>query len=347
MASKVAVSLRTVACYRRMARRRSLEGRSKVKRRILAIDGGGVKGIFPASFLAEVENALSIRSVADYFDLIAGTSSGGIIAIGLGLGFSAREIVDLFQQQGAAIFPHQIFPTSLLRVLCGFQRYEPNRLREALTRLFGDKTLADSRVRLLIPSFDAGRADIHIYKTRHHSRLCMDFRVSAVEVSMATAAAPTYFPAYDSIDGITLIDGGIWANNPVALAVIEGIAVLGWDPDEIDVLSIGCTEEVVDFRQRGHSGLFWLRRAIDAAMRGQSRSALGMARHLTVRDRGVENIIRVDPAVAANVYSLDGVKQMRELSGLGYSQARHKLPEMRERFFGAQAVPFTPLTDAS
>jgi len=95
------------------------------------------------------------------------------------------------------------------------------------------------------------RLRIHIYKTAHHERLGMDYRLTAVEVAMATAAAPTYFPAYDSQHCITLVDGGIWANNPVAFAVVEGISVLGWNADEIDVLSLGCTEETIDFKQKG------------------------------------------------------------------------------------------------
>src|ERR1019366_6077245 len=125
------------------------------KHRILSIDGGGIKGVFPASFLAEIETALSLRSIANYFDLIAGTSVGGIIAIGLGLGLTARELAGLFVEKGADIFPHNFFPTSTLRLLFGRDKYKPDKLRGVLTTAFGSQTLADSRVRLLIPSFDA------------------------------------------------------------------------------------------------------------------------------------------------------------------------------------------------
>lgn len=91
---------------------------------------------------------------------------------------------------------------------------------------------------------------------------------------MATAAAPTYFPAYDSTNRISLVDGGVWANNPVALAVVEAITILRQSPREVDVLSVGCTQETVDYRERRHVGWFWLRRGIFAAMHGQSQSAL-------------------------------------------------------------------------
>jgi len=314
-----------------------------MKKRILSIDGGGIKGVFPISFLAEIESALSLQTVADYFDLIAGTSVGGIIALGLGLGLSAREMTDFFVNEGPRIFPRHPIPTSTIRLLFGRQRYHPDPLRKALQRVFGSKTLADSQVRLLIPAFDATEADIHIYKTAHQARLGMDYRLSAVEVALATAAAPTYFPAYDSKHCIALVDGGIWANDPVALAVVEGIGVLGWAGEEIHVLSIGCGEETIDFKQKGHGGIFWIRRAIEAAMRGQSRSAVGMASHLTGRDKGVENVVRINPSVAAGRFFLDDASGIRDLSGFGYGQARHALPEIKDRFFSREAEPFVSI----
>jgi uncharacterized protein len=309
--------------------------------RILSIDGGGIKGVFPASFLAEIENALGLQSVAAYFDLIAGTSIGGILAVGLGLGLSATELASLLVRLGPHIFPSGNTPT--LRLLLGWQRYKPDGLRDALTEIFGTRTLGDSRVRLLIPAFDASKPDIHIYKTAHSKRLMMDHRVRAVEVAMATAAAPTYFPAYDSDHHMTFVDGGVWANNPVALAVVEAITLLQWVPHELDVLSLGCTREILDFKQKGHGGLFWLKRGIFAAMHGQSRSATGMAQHLTGRDAGFENVTRIDPIVAPKYFSLDGVAKMKELQGLGYSEARHALPTVRERFFSNIAEPFVPM----
>jgi len=298
--------------------------------------------VFPVSFLGELESALSLQSAANYFDLIAGTSVGGIIALGLGLGLTARKMSDFLVEKGPNIFPRHSLPTSTLRLLCGTERYKTAQLRSTLEELFGAKTIGDSQVRLLIPAFDATKADIHIYKTAHHERLGIDYRLTAVEVALATAAAPTYFTAYDSKHCVVLVDGGIWANDPTALAVVEGVSVLGWKGEEIDVLSVGCTEEAIDFKQRGHGGLFWRRRAIDAAMRGQTRSAQGMARHLTGRDEGLENIVRINPVVAANRFALDGVDGIRDLRGFGYSEARAALPSIKSRFFSSKAELFTP-----
>lgn len=307
--------------------------------RILSIDGGGIKGVFPVSFLAAIESALRLNSIAAFFDLIAGTSVGGIIALGLGLGLTAREMEQFFAEKGPSIFPGNRFPTNLLRLACGNARYKPEHLRNALVDVFSTKTLADSGVRLLIPSFDATSADIHIYKTRHDSRLAMDYRLTAVEIAMATAAAPTYFPAHDSTTGVLLVDGGIWANNPVAIAVVEGIN-LRWSPTKIDVLTIGCTDEAVDFKETGHTFAFWARKAIEAAMRGQSRSAIGMARHLTRREDGSDGITRIDPVVAAGRFALDRTEGTKDLRGFAYAQARVALPSIKDRFFSAPAEPF-------
>lgn len=309
--------------------------------RILSIDGGGIKGVFPASFLGELETALDLTSVAQYFDLVAGTSVGGILALGLGLGMTARDMPDFLVTLGPGVFPPG--KTATLRLLLGFDKHDPEPLRSALSRVFGKRTLADSNVRLLIPSFDASKADIHIYKTAHSKRLMMDYRVEAVEVAMATAAAPTYFPAYDSSTNLTLVDGAVWANNPVALAVVEAITLLGQDPGNVDVLNLGCTDETIDFKVGWHTGWYWLNRAIFAAMRGQSRSALGMAMHLTGRDKGEDRVMRIDPVVRTSRFRIDGTKEIKDLRGLGYSEARHALPFVRERFFGDACQPFTSL----
>lgn len=111
------------------------------KHRILSIDGGGIKGVFPIAFLAEIESALSLDSIANYFDLIAGTSVGGIIALGLGLGLTAGTMTDFFVNEGPRIFPRHAIPTSTLRLLFGVQRYRPDHLREALEKVFGLKML--------------------------------------------------------------------------------------------------------------------------------------------------------------------------------------------------------------
>jgi uncharacterized protein len=301
--------------------------------RILSIDGGGIKGVFPAAFLASIEETLGGGSVAGYFDLIAGTSTGGIIALALGLGLTARKVLEFYEAYGTAIFP-QKSPWWLL----GPAKYETGPLKSALAETFGSKRLGDSGFRLLIPSFNATTGRIHIFKTAHHPRLQMDFRVAAVDVALATSAAPVFFPPHRSGQEVVYIDGGIWANNPVALAVTEAISMLGEKGDELDILSIGCTSVPPDFTQRGHGWKFWAFRAIDAAMQGQSFAALGTAQHLA----GHDNVFRFSPVVVPGRFALDKPEGIRELKAFGYSEARESLRQLMPRFFSSPAEPFAP-----
>src|SRR6266404_1377145 len=113
-------------------------------RRILNIDGGGIKGVFPAAFLAELEDRLG-EPIADYFDLIAGTSTGGIIAMGLGLGLTAKDLLAFYKETGARIFQRRRFG-ALRRVFRA--QYTNEVLREVLVKAFGERYLGESTKRL-------------------------------------------------------------------------------------------------------------------------------------------------------------------------------------------------------
>lgn len=305
--------------------------------RILSIDGGGIKGIFPAAFLAALEDDLNIKT-SEYFDLIAGTSTGGIIALGLGLGLTAETILEFYLQKGALIFPAGR-GFKRFSWLVSPSRYDGKALHTAVGEIFGNRLLGDSARPLFIPSFDANTGMIHIYKTAHHERLRRDYRCTAVEVAMATSAAPVYLPSYRSDRDITLIDGGIWANNPAGLAVVEGISMLGAKPDQIDVLSIGCTDTPPDFfRTRKWFG-HWPLKLLDAVFRGQSFASLGTAQHLV----GHQNVHRISPTVAAGRYKLDKTEGIEDMRGLGYEVARYESPKLKALFFSTKADQFTPI----
>jgi uncharacterized protein len=305
--------------------------------KILSIDGGGIKGVFPAALLAALEEDLGVE-VREYFDLIAGTSTGGIIALSLGLGLAPKALLDFYLKEGPKIFPQ---PKGLKRVLwlASPSRYDPSALKTALTAVFEKKLLGDSATRLFIPSFDANSGLIHIYKTAHHERLRRDHRCTAVEVAMATSAAPIYFPSFKSDRDVTLIDGGIWANNPTGLAVVEAISMLNARPDSIDVLSIGCTDTPPDYRATRKWFGYWAPKLLDVVFRGQSFASLGIAQHLA----GHANVYRVNPTVAPGQYKLDKTKGIQDLKGLGYATARYESAKLKPVFFGSKAQAFTPL----
>jgi patatin-like phospholipase/acyl hydrolase len=302
-------------------------------RKILCIDGGGIKGVFPASFLASIEEAIG-DTVSNYFDLIVGTSTGGIIALGLGLGMTSQEILSFYEELGPNIFRGSSFTKILRRIFSS--KYNQAPLRNALVNKFDKKRLGESLKRLVIPSLNLETGEVHLYKTSHHSRFEKDYKELAVDVALATAAAPTYFPTFRASSGIPLVDGGMWANNPLGVAVVEAIGVLKWDADVIKVLSLGCTTEPLNVSKK--SGVKIALKIVDVFMFAQSSASLSTAQVLI----GKKNIFRISPNVAKGRFSLDGVKEIQSLKGLGMSEARKALPELREVFFNEKAEHFEP-----
>ena len=150
------------------------------------------------------------------------------------------------------------------------------------------------------------------------------------------------FPTHQSAVGTPLIDGGVYANNPTGLAVVEAIGVLGWPKDSLRVLSLGCTSEPFDagkarFLPRGLG--YWALRIVDLFMTAQSSSPLGTAHVLL----GHDDVLRIDPPVPSGRYGLDTHKGTKSLRGLGYSEARDALPEIRRMFIEeGQAEQFEP-----
>ncbi len=309
-------------------------------RKILAIDGGGIKGVFAAAFLAELEDHVEGK-IGEYFDLITGTSTGGIIAIGLAMGMSARELTTLYEREGARIFHGNQWLRSARRALR--TKYDSAGLRSVLEEKLGDRKLCEASTRLLIPSQVLESGEVYIYKTPHHTDFHTDWRECAVEVALATSAAPTFFPAARAERGPELLDGGLWANNPVALGCVEAVGHrLRWPLDAIKVLSISCTSSPMRrsfFRARGLTGaLGWGTPLMEMMFVGQSRCALGLAQNLL----GSENVCRVDPTVTRGQYKLDDVRGIDSLIGLGKFEARHRSKEIIEAFLGARAELFVP-----
>jgi hypothetical protein len=332
----------------------------KNKRRILALDGGGIKGAFAAAFLETIEEATGKR-IADHFDLIAGTSTGGIIALGLGLGMSAKEISKFYVNDGPRIFD-QINPLDsnsiASRVGAWFRakrnsskqlaatKYGSSELRKALERAFQTKRLGDSKVRLIVPAYHADKEDVYVFKTRHHPRLQVDWMESAVNVALATSAAPTYFAAHPLPSGAPLIDGGIWANNPAGLAAVEARSVLGWKDDDLYIVRLGCTEEALDIPlDAGYAGL--LIKSTALFMQGQSRGSDGAAMLLSDHRQESPHYFPFQPRVPAGKFELDNVDMISRLRGLGAAHGREALPLFEKYFLYEKAAAFIPCTNQS
>lgn len=202
-------------------------------KKILAIDGGGIKGVFSAAYLAELENGLKGKKPYEFFDIIAGTSTGGIIAAALALGIPANDILDLYLSNGNTIFT----PKSSLFSLFN-SKYSSDNLKNVLASVFGDKRIKDCKTRLLLPAFNIETGSFRVFKTQHHEQLFFDGKEKIVNCLMATTAAPTYFLPVKGNRG-TYIDGGVGANNPSLLGVVEALSKCGWELNELSLLNIG------------------------------------------------------------------------------------------------------------
>ena len=273
--------------------------------RILSIDGGGIRGIFPATVLAHFEKRfLGGRPISGYFDLVTGTSTGGILALGLGSGLTATELADLYTARGGEIFPPPGLVARHLRKFSQFVKHRYNRraLTEILTKKFADRRVRDSKVRLCVPALEGRYGEVNIYKTPHHPDYYIDAAKPMLTVALATSAAPTYFqPLADS--GHILVDGGVWTNNPIMIGLVDVLTCFDLARSNVRILSLGCGDEPYAFSEskRAGGGLLAWRDLVFMAMRLQSQNALGQARLLV----GPENVCRIDPGDLDPAIELD------------------------------------------
>ncbi len=223
--------------------------------RILTLDGGGIRGVYTATVLKYWEEATGKR-VADHFDLIAGTSTGGLLAIGLGLGLSAARMQKLYLDEGASIFPTDTAARNLWHGLRHWfaSKFDQNTLKQKLSeaykespagkRVSGEPDLDESVCRLLIPSYNATADRVLLFRTPHGRFKGTNAHQNSVSAALSTAAAPTYFDPVGGQGGsgqAEAIDGGVWANDPSIAAIAEATGQLGIPLSRIAMLSIGTT----------------------------------------------------------------------------------------------------------
>ena len=210
--------------------------------KILAIDGGGIKGLYSSTILEHLEEKYNC-SISDHFDLLCGTSTGGLIALALSLGIPAKTISDFYMNNGKRIFPYNPFFNSLKQVLWG-GKFSDKNLKESLVEIFEDKKIGDSKNLLCIPTYSYTDARPWVFKFDHkEGGLDRDNKAQYVDVALATSAAPTYFPLceIDDYDKKQFIDGGVWANNPTLVGLIEALRYFvgkGKEYHDIKLLSI-------------------------------------------------------------------------------------------------------------
>ena len=305
--------------------------------RILALDGGGLRGTFTAAVLAKWDDMIKSgggNDLVKHFDLVAGTSTGAILAIGLGLGLKPVEMLDFYRKQGPKIFPKDRKLRHWLK-----SKHESKTLREVLEEVFGSRKLSfDSCCRLVIPTVRAIHGEAEAIVTAHSPDRPAFRDISAVAAALASSAAPTYFDeaVWDNpIAPEAFLDGGIWANNPILPALAEAVRHLNVPLDRIDVLSIGTMGNEADFTEslgKGKAG--WAPTSADLFFAAQEHAAaalaesfLGAARHLRVNQQTPTEI------------KLDDTEALGDMARRGTNAGKDSFVAVRSRFLDGIHAP--------
>lgn len=252
---------------------------------ILSIDGGGIRGIIPAVLLAELEDRTGCH-VSDLFDLVAGTSTGGILALGLTCPgengtprYSASDLVSFYEEEGPDIFHRSgwgLFekPRSFFD-----EKYNAEPIERILQERFNGAMLSAATTDVLVPSYDLESRRPYFFTSKDLRDDSSDHEdVPMWKVARATSAAPTYFEPYKldtdtGVDYLSLVDGGVYANNPAACALVEAIAEFDAAPTDVFMVSLGTGEHMrrIPHERAQDWGLIgWARPILDVVFDGVS-----------------------------------------------------------------------------
>jgi predicted acylesterase/phospholipase RssA len=293
--------------------------------RVLALDGGGIRGLIPAFLLKELESRTG-RRISEMFELIAGTSTGGILALGLtkpgkdgAPQFTASDMCDLYLREGTTIFPHSIFQE--LKTLHGLAdaRYPAGPIEQVLAERFGDTMLSQALTEVVIPSYDLSAPGPYFFKREYAASETEDWDVPMADVARATSAAPTYFdPAIvRSADGRAehaLVDGGTFANNPALSGYVDALRLKKETP-RIVVVSIGTGLPPqtpgsgpipIDAAKAGDFGLAkWARPILEVVLDGVPKAVEYQMRVIQEADEGALTYYRLQSDLPTASHALD------------------------------------------
>lgn len=291
------------------------------KVRVLSLDGGGVRGYLSAKILFNLETLLNSENneninIGQRFDLIVGTSTGGIIACALSIGKSAKEIFELYE----TLIPKVFVPISK-----GYfkNKYSNEILRKELDNILGDNELKDVITKLCITSVDVENSSPRFHKSDYFNRNAPRQDEKLIDLALATSAAPTYFPLIDSKHSTNLTDGGIVANNPSLIGLIDAMQLTDNKTENISLISIGTGEQchmpynVEKLKKSGKLNwmLHWTRKRkgsplLELLMESQSKLAHFQTGFL-LKDR----YIRLNPKLSITI-ELDSADKIDSLKNL-------------------------------
>ncbi|MEO2072996.1 MULTISPECIES: patatin-like phospholipase family protein [Zunongwangia] len=332
------------------------------KVRILSIDGGGIRGILPGTILTYIEEQLRNKTgnpdakIGEYFDFIAGTSTGGILSLVYlcpdeqgNFKYGAKEALDIYLDQG-----DEIFDVSLgkkLRSLGGIsdEKYDEKELEEALSDFLEERTLKDVLKPCLITSYDIRNRKAHFFTSADANSDIFNYKLK--DVARATSAAPTYFePAkIKSIYGTPhfLIDGGVFANNPALCAYAEARTMkfskilndekLPDNPGAKDMLIVsigtGTVKEAYTYKEFKDAGAIkWIKPLIDIMMSGNSETVDYQLKQIyeTLAVADCEDYHRIQPKISLASSEMDkaDIDNLKALYQDGLSAVRDYKEEL-------------------
>lgn len=260
--------------------------------KVLSVDGGGIRGVIPAIVLSEIEKRAA-KPISQCFDLIAGTSTGGIIALGLtkpgelgGPAFRAEDIVDLYANEGRRIFARSTWHRTRSFGGALDEKYPAEGVEEVLEEYFGDVRLQDTLTYVLVTAYEIEKRSPWFFRSSRAKKNPAEFDFPMKQVARATSAAPTYFEPLKlagtgAVDYWVLIDGGVFANNPTLCGIAEAKSEL--QADDLLVVSLGTGEltrrlAYEDAKDWGLVG--WARPILDVVFDGVSDTVDYQARQL-------------------------------------------------------------------
>lgn len=286
--------------------------------KILSIDGGGIRGIIPAVVLGEIEK-ITGKPISSLFDLVAGTSTGGILALGLAKPksdgspeHSAQKLVGLYDSEGSHIFRRSFFHKILSLGNLSNAKYPTSGLEDALDRYFGEAMLSETLVDLVIPSYDIEKR-LPIYFTSYFARGRPGFDHKMRYVAQSTASAPTYFKPFklktgSEVGHLSLIDGGVFANNPTLAALSEATGSRRARIGNLFIVSLGTGQgaQPISLKRATNWGLVgWATRILDVVLDSVSQSVHHQIYYLLRGTKSQQSYYRLQPLLEKGERRLD------------------------------------------
>jgi len=288
--------------------------------RILSIDGGGIRGVMPAIILGEIEKRTG-RSISDLFDLIAGTSAGGIIALALTKPgqngrpqYSVKEVIDLFEGRREQLFHRSLWHRIQSVGNLAEVKYSSESIRQVMIDFFGETKLSEAVTDVLIPSYEIEQQEPFIFqRDRARRDQAADFLMS--DAALATSAAPTYYEPHkietdDLLGYRALVDGLVFASNPTLCAYAEAKSIHP-ENDDFIIVSLGTGEpphrHVYDDIKNWGS-VKWAQPLLDIVLYGSMMVVDYQIRQLLPPVNGVPRYFRFQPKLGSTETMMDNIE---------------------------------------